>query len=187
MKRLTEQVHELLAEVVCPGDIAIDATAGNGHDTLFLAQQVGPAGCVYAFDIQQTALDHTQARLNEAGIANVVLHRECHSRMSKLIPESRHGSVAAVTFNLGYLPSGDKTIITKPETSVRAIQTAVELLRPGGIITVLCYTGHPGGLEEADAIEQALRELSGSRITLESITSEETQGPSPKLFVIRKK
>lgn len=186
MKRLTEQVHELLAEVVRPGDTAIDATAGNGHDTLFLAQLVGPAGCVYAFDIQQTALDHTQARLNEAGIANVVLHRECHSRMSKLIPESRHGSVAAVTFNLGYLPSGDKTIITKPETSVRAIQTAVDLLRSGGIVTILCYTGHPGGEAETDEIERVLQEISDSRITVKLISSEEPREQSPKLFVIRK-
>jgi predicted methyltransferase len=188
--QLTAQVHELLADLLRPGDVAIDATAGNGHDTLFLARQVGSTGCVHAFDVQQAALDETRKRLDSAGLSGVILHRECHSRMSQFVPASLHRAIAAVTFNLGYLPGGEKSLITRPETSLRAIQAAVELVRPGGMVTVLCYRGHPGGRAETEAIEQLTNTwsegASDSPISLTWSAADEPDDLGPRLLVIRK-
>ena len=130
-----------------PGDRAIDATAGNGHDTLFLANTVGTTGKVIAFDIQDTAIDATAARTSEH--PQVELYCLGHEEMGRIVTRSVH----AVMFNLGYLPSGDKSLITRKETTLQALQAALDLLDSGGLITVALYRGHEGGMEESDAVE----------------------------------
>ncbi|RXZ84133.1 methyltransferase domain-containing protein [Paenibacillaceae bacterium] len=171
--------HQWLASRICSGDTVIDATAGNGNDTLFLAERVGPAGTVYAFDIQQQALDNTARRLTRAlgdnaaqrlaqaseeaaadssapGLPSVNLLLQSHDRMQQFIPAETHGKVAAVMFNLGYLPdpSADSAIITMAESTIPALEAAFGLLRPGGALTAVVYPGHPGGDGEAAAVEQ---------------------------------
>ncbi|GAW92309.1 tRNA (mnm(5)s(2)U34)-methyltransferase [Calderihabitans maritimus] len=148
--------QEVVGRVLREGQTAVDATAGNGHDTLFLAKQVGPGGKVYAFDIQQEALDITARRLRSNGIETQVdLIRAGHENMDQYVKEP----VQAAMFNLGYLPGGDHRCITRPDSTVRAIGKAMELLQPGGIITIVIYTGHPGGREEAEAVEKMAREI----------------------------
>lgn len=186
MPRLTEQVHALLAETLSLGDVALDATCGNGHDTLFLAQQVGPTGRVYGFDLQQDALAKTQKRLSQAGLDNVTLHRACHSRIGELIPFEYHGRIRSVTFNLGYLPGGDKTFVTRAETTLAAIESALKLLSPGGILTVVAYVGHPGGPEEADAVAELLHSLPPDAYQKDAIIGEVSVETAPRLFVVRK-
>lgn len=149
------------AQVLGPGDAAVDATCGNGHDTLALAEIVGPSGRVFAFDLQEAALDSTRRRLDAslpaAARPDLRLVLACHSRLQELV-----GSCAArvVAFNLGFLPSGDKTLITKPDTTVLALEAALEVLQPGGLLTVMAYTGHPGGREEYEAVEKLVTSLS---------------------------
>ena len=151
---LVQQAHLAIAVVLRPGDIAIDATVANGHDTLFLATQVGPAGKVYGFDIQQQALDSAWQRLDAAGASGQVsLYHAGHEVMAMLLPESMEGRVKAVMFNLGYLPGGDKQRTTMTSTTLAALQTALSLLAPGGVISLLAYTGHPGGREEAERLK----------------------------------
>ncbi|ARA92157.1 MAG: methyltransferase domain-containing protein [Bacteroidetes bacterium] len=155
LPRVLDVAHALLAEVLAPGAVAIDATLGNGHDTLFLARQVGPGGHVYGFDVQQAALDQTRRRLAEAGLVErCTLFRRGHEQMAEVLPAAVRGRVQAVTFNLGYLPGGpDRSVITRPATTLPALEASLALLAPGGRLTVVLYTGHPGGADEARAVE----------------------------------
>ncbi|MUG66038.1 methyltransferase domain-containing protein [Paenibacillus campinasensis] len=151
--------HKLVSERLLPGDIAVDATAGTGADTLFLARCIGPKGSVFAFDIQEEALQLTRQRLNKEAsseVASVSLHLQSHEDMRSSIPAPYVGKVGAIMFNLGYLPAdeADKTIITQPETTIAALNGSLELLRPGGIVTIVLYPGHPGGETEARTVEQ---------------------------------
>jgi predicted methyltransferase len=154
MLRAVEFSHHLLRERLFPGDMAIDATAGNGHDTHFLAQLTGPGGMVYAFDVQGEAIAATRTLLERWGVPAESWHliQAGHETMAASIPETWHGRAGAVLFNLGYLPGSDKTVTTGAETTVAAMRAALTLLRPGGILVAVLYTGHPGGAHEAQAV-----------------------------------
>lgn len=149
--------HKLVAERVTAGDTVIDATCGNGVDTQFLAELVGPRGTVYGFDVQEQALLRTRERLHPLEAAGRLprLHLllDSHASMKEHITEAEHGDIAAVMFNLGYLPGADPHIITQAESSLTALQAAVSALRPGGILTAVLYPGHEGGGAEASAVE----------------------------------
>ncbi|SDE21714.1 Putative rRNA methylase [Paenibacillus sp. UNCCL117] len=147
--------HQLIEARLKPGEAAIDATAGNGVDTVFLARQVGAEGCVYAFDIQESALASTAARCaREVPDRQVELLHRSHAEMAAAIPEHWHGRIAAVTFNLGYLPGHDHSTITLPDSTLQALDSAAKLLRRGGVITIVVYSGHPGGETEAAAVDR---------------------------------
>jgi predicted methyltransferase len=152
--------HRLLADVLRPGDVAVDATVGNGHDTALLARLVGPAGRVYGFDVQAAALEAAGRRLAAAGLAGqVTLFPMGHERLAEALPVEQHGRVAGVVFNLGYLPGGDEGLVTRPETTLAALAACRELLAPGGVVAVVCYAGHPGGAAETAAVDGFCREL----------------------------
>lgn len=146
--------HKLIEERVAAGDTVIDATVGNGVDTLFLAKCVGSNGLVFGFDIQQEALDQAEQRLlGDASVAaDVQLFHRSHSEMIEAIPTQWHAQIAAIMFNLGYLPKFNHDIITRPETTLPALHASLRLLRKGGILTIVLYTGHEGGQSEADAV-----------------------------------
>ncbi|MGG1514211.1 class I SAM-dependent methyltransferase [Paenibacillus oryzisoli] len=150
-------VHQLLAQRVQPGDAAIDATLGTGVDALYLAKLVGRRGRVYGFDIQAEALDRTRQRLEKElpaeAAAAVELHLRSHAEMEAAVPPDRHGQVAAVTFNLGYLPGAESAVITQQASTLAALEASLRLLRRGGIVSIVLYTGHDGGSEEASAVE----------------------------------
>lgn len=155
---LTQIAHDKLQSRLRSGDWAIDATAGNGHDTLFLAQQVGDTGHVYAFDIQAQAIQSTTAHLASAGLdQRVTLCQASHADMLTNLPGHWQGRVAAIVFNLGYLPNGDKNIITQAGSTIAALKQSVCLLKPGGILSILAYRGHDGGLSEDEAVVGWLR------------------------------
>lgn len=179
-RRLTEVAHAALAAVLADGARAIDATVGNGHDTLFLASRVGPGGRVIGFDVQPRAIDAAAARLGAAGVGKVVtLHHAGHEQMLTRIPAEWCGTVAAITFNLGYLPGGDKALITRAETTVAALDQGLDLLRPGGLISLLQYRGHAGAMSEVDAVDEWVEGASGHcRIT-------RCTSPGPILNLIR--
>lgn len=152
--RLTERAHALVAPHLGPGDIAIDATAGNGWDTAFLLRLVAPHGHVYAFDIQAVALEATWQRIaNVPGHDCVRLICASHAALADDIPADVAGQVKAVMFNLGYRPGGDHATVTTAASTLAALEATRVLLHPEGIISVLAYRGHPGGTAEADAIE----------------------------------
>jgi predicted methyltransferase len=156
MTSAVEFSHQLLRERLRPGDTAIDATAGNGRDTLFLTQLTGPDGMVFAFDVQEAAISATRHLLERNGVPphSWRLIHAGHESMTDSIPARWHGETAAVVFNLGYLPGGDKSLTTTAATTIPAMRAALELLRPGGILVAVLYTGHPAGKDEAAAVAE---------------------------------
>lgn len=135
--------------------LAVDATAGNGHDTLFLAAAIGDQGRVWAFDVQEAALGSAKNLLAATGpdIADrVAFIHGGHETAGRVLPGTAAGHVWAVTFNLGYLPGGDKTVVTLPETTLGALSCLSGMLAPGGILSVHSYRGHEGGRAEGDAV-----------------------------------
>lgn len=182
--RLTEQAQTLVRDVVKPGESVIDATAGNGHDTCFLAEAVGHEGRVFAFDVQSDALKRTSARLADIGYSNVTLIHRGHQEMKDAVPDACHGSVGAAMFNLGYLPGGDHSVTTSTESSLTAISVALRLVRSGGIVTVLAYPGHAGGDDEAGSVRLLLEELRADKFETSVRRSATTSETAPLLFVI---
>ncbi|ANM31717.1 hypothetical protein ABI59_22410 [Acidobacteria bacterium Mor1] len=154
--RLTEQAHAEVRRVLKPGDMAIDATAGNGYDTVFLAKCVTETGKVYAVDLQAAAVRAVEKRVFEESLPQVQVIQGNHGEIDALLPAGLAGRVGAVMFNLGYLPGGDKSVVTAPESTVTALDAAWKLLRPGGLLSVLAYRGHPGGQSEALAVSRWL-------------------------------
>lgn len=143
--------HFFLRERVRPGDRAMDATCGNGRDTLLLAQLVGEGGRVWAFDVQPEALAATRGLLAREGMLDrVELHQTGHERLAEFI----HEPLNAAVFNLGYLPGGDKGCVTRPENTLVALAAALDLLLPAGFLLAVVYTGHAGGAEEGKAVER---------------------------------
>jgi hypothetical protein len=190
MKRisLVNIAHDLIRDILQPGDCAIDATVGNGHDTLFLAQQIAPSGHVYGFDIQQAAIDSTLAKFHQAGLANcLTLIQSSHANLAENIPADLHGKIRVVMFNLGYLPGGDKSIITQTDSTLAALTAASQILANPGIITLLAYPGHPGGDIETQQAENWCGQLDNGQFAVDTRYSAEHNDMAPRLFVIRKK
>ncbi len=183
---LTEVAHSLIEAVLKPGDIAVDATVGNGHDTQFLATCVGSSGHVYGFDIQAVAIEATRQRLARLGIENVKLLHRSHAEMHEALAEQNVENVTAVTLNLGYLPSGDKAVITQCDSTSAAIRGGLSLLARDGIMTILAYTGHAGGNEEACAVEALLNGLPVTEFEVEERSAAKGRRSAPRLFVIRR-
>lgn len=145
-----------------PGDTVIDATMGNGNDTLSLCTAVGKTGKVYAFDIQEKAIESTREKLCGEDIQNAELICDSHIYMDRYVKEK----VACVVFNLGYLPRGDHTICTKGETSIEAIQKALNLITDTGFVSVSIYYGKNSGTEEKEAVLGYLKGLDHKKYTV---------------------
>ena len=174
MTTLTETVQNRLEHYLSHGDYVIDATAGNGFDTVFLAKQVGNAGKVFAFDIQQIAIEKTRQRLLENNLLEPVqLIHNTHSHMSIDVPSNYHQKISCVMFNLGYLPGSDKSCITQPNTTLEALRQSLALLKQGGLLSIMLYPGHEGGKQESVAVLKWLSELP----EIASIEHEVTPGP----------
>ena len=189
MKRisLVNAAHDLIRNSLHPGDIAIDATVGNGHDTVFLAEQISPSGQVYGFDIQQAAIDSTREKFRQTRLSNcLTLIRASHAEMSEKIPADLHGKINAIMFNLGYLPGGDKSVITLTDSTLTALTVATRILACNGIITLLAYPGHQGGDLETDQVKNWCERLDTQEFEASTIYSTAHKDSAPRLFVIRK-
>lgn len=149
--------QEQMKAHIQPGDLCIDATAGNGRDTLFLCQQVGKNGKVIAFDIQQMAVEHTKKRLADHQVeASVDVLLASHCDMEQY---AEKGTVACITFNLGYLPGGDHTLATKADTTIEALESALCLLKKDGLLSIVIYSGGDTGYEEKERVLEWLKQL----------------------------
>lgn len=182
--RLTQQAHQIVWSVVQPGDCVVDATAGNGHDTCFLAKLTGDEGKVYAFDVQAVAVERTTERLAKESLENTIVMQRDHAELKEAIPSHQHGQIAAIMFNLGYLPGGDHSVITRTPSSIQAIQASLTLIRPGGVITVLAYPGHSGGDDETANVQRMINELPAEEFDVSTRQSATTNETAPLLFVI---
>lgn len=148
LHRVLPLSKRLMIKTILPGEIVVDATAGNGNDTYFLAEQVKETGHVFAFDIQQQALNATKERLGDLS-ERVTLTLDSHAN----VDQYTQGPIGGAMFNLGYLPySDDFSIITKAESTIAALHKLIGLLKTNGIITISVYYGHEGGVIERDAL-----------------------------------
>ena len=146
----TVEAQSIAKRYLGEGAVAIDATAGNGFDTLFLAEQVGDSGFVYSVDIQKHAIEAVRHKLQHAGtIQRCRLTAGSHAQLNTIVDSAHQGAISVAMFNLGYLPFGDKTIVTQPESTIMALDQVAGLIRPGGLISILAYLGHSGGGAEA--------------------------------------
>lgn len=184
-----EWAHRVMEERVQAGSWVVDATVGNGHDTLFLAKLVGPSGLVFGFDIQEQALEMARQRLDGAGVeeARCTLMCTSHEFLTDNLPPEWRGRVQAVMFNLGYLPGADKTVITQTGPTLRAIRSALDWLVVGGVMTVVVYPGHAGGDEEAEAVRRFGASLRIAEVEVQQLrpVNRSTQPPECWVFLKR--
>ena len=160
MLKQLEMAHWMLKDIIKTNDVVVDATMGNGYDTQFLAEL---GANVYAFDVQEEALNATEKRLDDAGIKNQIFEKNLsnlltepsvnlvlsgHEKLSEYVKEP----IKAAIFNLGYLPKTDKSVVTKSDTTLTALDALTNQLVVGGRIAIMIYYGHEGGMEEKDAV-----------------------------------
>lgn len=187
LPRMVDLARAMVAGVLVPGDVAIDATVGNGRDTLWLARLVGPSGRVLGLDIQHEALRGARNLLATSGVEDRVLLVECgHERLDALLPE--RGPMArpkVVMFNLGDLPGGDHSIVTEARTTLAAVSESLRRAAPGGIVTVVLYPGHPSGRLESDLILDWVTSIAEERAAiLRCEVFSKTRSPTPWLLVL---
>ncbi|WAA11774.1 tRNA (mnm(5)s(2)U34)-methyltransferase [Fervidibacillus halotolerans] len=188
IKNILPFSHSLLEQTIQPGDFVIDGTAGNGNDTLFLAKLVGKDGKVFAFDIQKEAIERTRKRLEmEKEIEQVTLFLSGHERMKQQIPKKYHGKIAAGIFNLGYLPRGDHSIVTKANSTIEAVKQLLEMLKPGGIIVLVVYHGHPEGKQEKDELLSFSKTIDQNKADVLLYTFLNRKNNPPFIIAIEKK
>jgi SAM-dependent methyltransferase len=175
-------VHDFLKQHVHPGNLCIDATAGKGRDTALLCRLSGESGRVLAFDIQQDAVDQTRQLLAAEELkAEVFL--DSHANMEQY---AEAGTVDAIVFNFGRLPGGDPKIFTMADSSVKAIETGLGLLKVGGIMAIALYYGKENGYDEKHAIEQYLKTVDDKRFTVLSCEWTNRKGEPPLPILIWK-
>lgn len=173
----------LVEPALFDGAVAIDATMGNGQDTLWLCQRVGDAGRVYAFDVQPEAVARTRERLAAAGLlARARLYCDGHERMAQRVPEP----VDAVMFNLGWLPGAAHGVTTRTDTTLPAVDAALTLLKPDGLLTICVYPGHAEGARELEALVRWAETLDPRRY--DAMTRHYMNQPNdpPRLIAVRR-
>ncbi len=175
--------RDIIARNVKNASICVDCTVGNGNDISLLAAIVGEEGRVYGFDIQALAIDRTLQRLKKQGLdGNTILIKDSHENITNHINEK----IDLFIYNLGYLPRGDKSIKTNSQSTIKSLDAALVLLKGNGIILITCYTGHDGGVEEKNAIEEFLVKLNQSDFNVLKYDFLNQKNFPPVLYCIEK-
>ncbi|WP_313894493.1 class I SAM-dependent methyltransferase [Psychrobacillus sp.] len=183
LKRVLPFSQELLTRVIEPGNSVVDATAGNGHDTVFLAELVGEKGHVYAFDVQVEAIQSTAEKLQQANLeTRATLILDGHENVASYVETE----IAAAIFNLGYLPGSNQEIVTKGASTIQAIEAILHKLKIGGIIVLVVYHGHPGGEDEKNSLMDYVRELPQSYVHVLSYQFLNQQNNPPFIIALEK-
>ncbi len=176
--------HKFISEHLSPGAFCIDATAGRGRDTVFLASLCGKTGKVLAFDIQKEAIESTRALVKQEGYEDTVtVICDSHSNMARYADKN---SADAIMFNLGWLPGGDHSIFSRPETSIPALDAALEILKPGGVMSVCVYHGKNCGTMEKDALTEYFKTIDNKRFTVITLEFSNRTGEIPvPVFILK--
>ena len=183
LTKVTDLNKVLLEDVIELGDIVIDATMGNGYDTKYLSEKVGENGLVYSFDVQEEAIKSTRKKLEKSQLIDrVKLILDGHENMDSYITEG----VSCVLFNLGYLPRAKHQIITKPDTTIKAIEKSL-VLKPHGVVSIAIYTGHEGGMDEFNAVFEYVKNLDQTKFNVLNCNFVNQINNPPRLVLIEKK
>ena len=154
-------VHKILKMHIKPGDFCIDATSGNGHDSVYLCELCGESGHVLAMDIQPEAVESTKTNLAEHGFSEMSeVFCTSHSEIDKF---AKPNTADCIVFNFGWLPGGSHDVFTRAETSSPAIQKSLDILKPGGLLSLCVYYGRNNGYSERDAILEFVKSLPGAQ------------------------
>ncbi|MFI3243670.1 MAG: class I SAM-dependent methyltransferase [Akkermansia sp.] len=181
--RILELVPLHLRPLLQSGDSVVDATAGNGYDSLWLAEAVGPSGCVHAFDVQKSALVATRQRLADAGYEKVLQTHHCsHAEMALHVPAGQR----VILFNLGYLPGSQRDVTTKADSTLPALCAALALLARHGRLCVMTYSGHDSGRAEFHAVSDFFESLPLAHFTVTRTTCHNGSKRAPILFSVEK-
>ena len=184
INKITEVNKIFLDKIVQKDDVVVDATMGNGYDTIYLGNLVGENGKVYAFDVQEEAIKSTKKKVERDNMTErVELILDGHQNLDKYVKEE----VSCVVFNLGYLPRAKHVVITKPDTTLEAIKKSLKLLKPNGIISIAAYIGHEGGLEEKNYICEYLNNLNQNEFNVLHMQFTNQINNPPQLILIEKK
>ncbi|TQS75253.1 methyltransferase domain-containing protein [Ornithinibacillus gellani] len=187
LKGILEYAHDLLAETVKSGEAVIDATCGNGNDTLFLSKLTGNEGKVIAFDIQEQAIQNTQRLLDHHNRKNVILIQDSHDNMLQYVSPADKQWLGGAIFNLGYLPKGDKTVITTPASTLAALGHILQILKPGRMVVLVVYYGHEGGMKEKEALLQYAIQLDQKQYQVLQYRYINQKNHAPFIIAIQKK
>ena len=182
--QITQWCARFIKEQVQSGDICIDATMGNGNDTVRLSSLCGPGGHVYAFDIQEQALVNTRTKLQNADVPeNYTLLLTSHTNIDQYV---KPGTASCITFNLGYLPGGDHTKATHAVSSIEALSKSLVLLKKGGLISLCIYSGGDSGFEERNAVLDWLKNLDSHKyLVIRSDYYNRPNNPPIPVLIIR--
>lgn len=178
---LTQKANDTIAafasEFKC--NTAIDATCGNGFDTLNLAKSLLAPAKIFAFDIQQCAIDSSKNLLSTCNLSDCVkFFNLSHEQMKEAIDSKFFGKINIAVFNLGWLPRSDKSVITRAESTIAALESLNELLdKSKNLVSVLSYRGHKGGEEEFEAVAKYLEKFKPK------VYSDASNPKSPVLFL----
>lgn len=184
INKITEVNKIFLEKIIEKGHVVIDATMGNGYDTVYLGNLVGETGKVYAFDVQEEALTSTRKKVIRDNMEDrVELILDGHENLDKYVKED----VSCVVFNLGYLPRAKHMVITKPDTTLEAIKKSLELLKPNGVISIAAYIGHEGGLDEKNYICEYLDNLDQKQYNVLLMEFTNQINNPPQLILVEKK
>lgn len=184
--KCTQQCRTLLVPHIDYGDRVVDATAGNGQDTLWMAKRVGDAGRVWAFDIQERALKLTQKLLEAHSMSHrAELLHATHADLREHL-QAEQGKLALIMFNLGYLPGGNRSVVTVWPSTVIALEQSLDLLRPGGILSVLAYSGHEEGFRESTELEAFCEGLDPKQAVCASYRLLNRSSSAPRLFLLQR-
>lgn len=187
IKGIINYSHYLLETCLSEGDLAIDATCGNGHDTLFLSKIVGEEGKVLAFDIQEQAIQTTKEVLKENKVENTEVIFDNHALIANHLTANHVDKVGGAIFNLGYLPGSDKEIITNPASTLLAFDTILRFLKPKGIIVLVVYYGHEGGQEEKEALLKHVIQLNQKHFNVLQYRFINQKNSSPFIIAVQRK
>ena len=178
--------HSLLEEILQPGDHVIDATMGNGYDTVFMAEKIGKTGHVYSFDVQKEALLSTKSKLTEQDLLDrTSLFLQGHETLGTVVDEAQ--PIKAGIFNLGYLPKSDKSVITLPETTRTAMEEILKRLVPRGRMILVVYYGHEGGEKELDMVQDYCQSLPQEKYNVLKYQFINQKNNTPILYCVEKK
>lgn len=183
---LVIQARRFVSEKINPGDVVIDATVGNGHDTELLARCVGEHGRVIGFDIQETAINNTKQRLKRMGLlSQVTLVQADHAHMTQHLSSEHLGIISLIVFNLGFLPGSDKRCVTKEETTIAALIDAISVIKTSGVIVLMTYSGHECGKKETKSVLQWMDQLDKDVFHIQTIETQQ-KIDAPALYIITK-
>ena len=176
----TREVVELLAPMYLEEDSTVcDFTLGNGHDSLFLLRQI-KKGFLYGFDIQEEAVNNSRDLLTESGFKNFKLILDSHANVLEHVKEK----IDLGIYNLGYLPGGDKSLITREDSTVKSIDGALKILNPGKALIITAYKGHKGAMEEYEIVMEYVSSLDQKKYSVMNINFPNQRNNPPEIITV---